>query len=154
MDAPIQAQPPEATSRILRVRTEDLPIVWFPVASLLSPLLQRLKTHDTEDVRRMIMGSQAHLWVQWSGNLDCAVVTEFITYPKGVWLRIWLTVARQGALVDWPAFAPIMSDWALRHGCQDEIEMQGRPGWKRRYPGLKEVRVTMRLPIGKRDEPV
>lgn len=111
---------------------------WPHVAPLLARAVERMKTHDTEDVRKMILSGNAHLWIQWSDGADAAGVTQFINYPKGLWLRIWLAGARDGVKVLWPEFQKHIIEFAHANNCAG-IRHEGRNGWMKLHAQINGV---------------
>ena len=95
MSAALHAVPAE--SRVYQVGVEKVMPLWPTWEPLLKRALRGVETHDALDVRRAVLGEQAHLWIQWNGSLEAFVVSEFVTYPKGVWLRLWLAASEQDA---------------------------------------------------------
>jgi hypothetical protein len=135
---------PETVSRqVFRVSVDNVTPLWPQVEPIIARVLRGHLTHDTEDVRRLIMGQSAQLWVQYSDGVEAIVVSEFVSYPKGVWLRIWLVGTAEGATMDSAACLASLSQWRDMHGCKG-FEAMGRMGWLRRYPELKFVGALMR----------
>lgn len=132
-------------SEIVRVNTENVTPLWPQVAPLIEPILVAVGTHDIEDVRKALLVTQAHLWVQWTGEVEAAVVTDFSSYPKGVWLRIWLMGTKPGAKIEWAKFQALLDDFKKAHGCVG-TEIWGRGGWARRYMDARRDFIVLRKP--------
>lgn len=133
-------------TKALRLAPENITPLWDQIVPLLSDPLVRAGTHDEEDVRLALLGGRAHLWIQWSGVVDAAGVTEFVAYPKGLWLRIWLSGSKLGVKVDWVALDEIVSEFARANRCVG-LEAIGRKGWLKRFPRLETVAAVMRLKL-------
>lgn len=120
---------------ITLVLSHNLGNAWPHCMPLLKPAVDRLQTHTIEDVRKSLFCNQAHLWLQWSNEKgEAAAVTEFVNYPQGLWLRIWLMGAARGAQVLWDQFEKAIIGFAADNNCAG-IEHYGRKGWAKRYPG-------------------
>ena len=126
----------------------NIPQVWSEVEPLLEPAVAISETHNAEDVFRSLMGGKAQLWVQWSGKIDAAVVTEFIDYPRGLWFRFWLAGAVKEAEVLWKKFYETLYGFAKQSLCVG-IEDCGRGGWDHYAPHAKKVASLRRIKIGK-----
>jgi hypothetical protein len=129
--------------RVFQVAVENVMPLWPLWEPLLVRALRNLDTHNATDVRRAVLGEQAHLWVQWDGTLQAFIVTEFAVYPRGTWLRLWLAGAAQDAPMDDDAFEDALAVWRDAHNCRG-YEIIGRMGWLRRFPELRFQGSVMR----------
>lgn len=129
--------------QVFRVSVENVTPIWPQVAPVVERVLRGHLTHDVEDVRRLIMGQSAQLWVQYTDHVEAVIVSEFVSYPKGVWVRIWLVGAANGEEMDSAMCLASLSQWRDMHGCKG-FEAMGRMGWLRRYPEMKFVGALMR----------
>lgn len=103
--------------------------VWPHVEPLLAPAIERFGTHSVDDMRKVLLSGNAQLWLQWAnGEADAAGVTEFVNYPRGLWLRIWLMGARDGAKILWEEFKKHIMGFAYANHCAG-IRHEGRKGW-------------------------
>ena len=118
---------------IVRVMPENIQRCWPAVAPLLELALDACPTHSIEDVRKSLLSCGSHLWVNWEGQINFAMVTEFVAYPKGLMCRMWLAGMALGTAVDWDEWRDVITEFARRNGCR-WFGLLGRPGWKRRYP--------------------
>lgn len=112
--------------------------VWPQVEMLLSPCIALHGTHNPEDVRKSILGGNSQLWIEWSDKTEAAVVTEFVPYPKGLWLRFWLAGALKDAKIQWNDFYKTLEEFAKNNNCKG-IEDCGREGWSHYAPQAKKV---------------
>lgn len=120
---------------------------WASVYPLLEAAISIAETHSMEDVRKAILGGQAQLWVQWKDGIEASVVTEFINYPRGTWLRFWLAGAKPEAKVDWEAFFETLVKFANENKCMG-IEDCGRIGWAKYCPeNVKNVGQVRRMAL-------
>jgi hypothetical protein len=136
-------KPAEAPRSVFMVAVENVMPLWPQWEPLLIRALRGAETHDALDVRRMVLGEQAHLWVQWAGRLEAFVVTEFAHYPKGTWLRLWLTAAAPDCEQDTTMTEDALAVWKDAHNCRG-YEVIGRMGWLRRFPEMRFVGAVMR----------
>lgn len=109
--------------------------VWPQVAAILKPVVDRMGTHDVEDIRRAIMAGVAQLWVQWSGMVEATIVTEFKSYPKGLWLNVWLFSALKDRKPNEAEFERHIFSFMEENGCAG-VQYSGRRGFKERYKHL------------------
>lgn len=72
-----------------------------------------------------------------------AAVTEFVDYPKGLFLRVWLAGATPHRRMDMDAFLETLDRWRIANGCV-EFELVGRPGWARVFPWARMAGLVMR----------
>jgi hypothetical protein len=149
-------KPVEQRRSVFMVAVENVMPLWPMWQPLLMRALRGMETHDAIDVRRMVLGEQAHLWVQWNGAvqqmaagqqnglpLEAFVVTEFATYPKGQWLRLWLAGAEPDTPMDDAMFEDALAVWKDANNCRG-YEVIGRMGWLRRFPEGRFVGCIMR----------
>lgn len=129
--------------KVFPVTVENVMPIWPQWEPLLKIALRNAETHDALDVRRAVLGEQAHLWAQWSDRLEAFVVTEFATYPKGVWLRLWLAGCVHDADFNSEALEDALAAFKDAHNCRG-YELIGRMGWLRRFPEARFVGVVMR----------
>lgn len=107
--------------------------------------LRGVPTHTADDVRRMLLGQTAHLWVQDGNPVAAMAITEFAAYPQGVWLRVWLGATRDDATpFDTEAFVKATRQWYRYHNCRG-FEAIGRQGWLKRVPGARAEGFVMRI---------
>lgn len=128
---------------VLRVAPDNITPLWPQVVPLLGKVLDRARTHDAEDVRRMLLVQTAQLWIQWNERVEAAVVTEFVTYPKGLFVRLWLAGALPQITVEWVALEDMIGGWAKANHCAG-LELVGRMGWLRRFPKAAFEGIVMR----------
>jgi hypothetical protein len=121
---------------VFRIAPPEVTATWARVVGFFSPVFAQCKTHDPDDVRQAILLQKAQLWVQWNSTdavIECAFVTEFIGYPKGVWVRLWLGGAAPDAKVDYHAVQGALTLWARQNSARG-FEIVGRHGWLRKFP--------------------
>lgn len=136
---------PARLESVFRVAVENITPLWPQLEPLLEKPLTMRPTHDTEDVRKLLMGQVCHLWVQMDGSiLEAFVITEFSAYPKGVWLNAWLAAARDDARFDYWRFRDVLCDWAISHQCRG-VSAIGRVGWLKKYPEARYEGVCVRM---------
>ena len=130
---------------IYRVFPWNISQNWQQFADVLAPAIAMTPTHNAEDVRLACMSGRADMWAQWEEPIvESAAVTEFISYPRGLWLRIWLGACRPDRKQDSAGFLREFKQWARVNGCLG-IEIAGRMGWARRFPEFKIEGVGMRM---------
>ena len=128
---------------IMRVAVDNIMPLWSQIVPMIEGALNGSATHDVEDVRRMLMAQAAHLWVQWTDRVEALLITEFVAYPKGLWLRIWLASAVQDVKLDHLSFYDMLCKWRDDNQCCG-FEALGRPGWLRKFPEFRVQGLVMR----------
>lgn len=133
-------------SEVFMIHAAHIPSVWGQVSKLLEPAAAIFATHDIDDVRKEIMGGNKQLWADWNGEAKAAAVTEFVSYPKGLALRIWLFGAKSDVEVAWEDFKKKFIEFAQLSKCK-WIEHCGRDGWIRRDEKHKKLANFYRMEI-------
>jgi len=129
---------------IFRVFPENIARLWPQVSPLFAPLLAERPTYSDEDARLLCMGGAGQLWVQWQEpTVEAAIVTEFATYPRGCWVRIWLDGARKDCRQDHHGFLSELEKWRDVNGCRG-FECIGRAGWAKLFPQAKLEGIMLR----------
>lgn len=134
----------DISSLVMRVMPENVTPLWPQLERLFLPALALVSTHTCEDVRRAVMSMEAQLWAQMNGStVEAAATTEFIRYPVGMYLRVWLAGGKKGVRFDDAQFFEIMNRWREQHDCVG-FEAIGRHGWLRRFPRANVEGLVMR----------
>ncbi len=133
-------------TEVFPASVENVIQLWPRWEPLLRRALKGIETHQPIDIRRAVLGEQAHLWVQWTGRLEAFVVTEFVDYPQGRWLRLWLAATADGVEFAQDKFLEVLSAWRDANDCRG-FELIGRMGWLRRFPDARFVGVIMRTSV-------
>jgi len=135
-----------AVSTVMRVMPENVTPLWPQVEPLLAPELAMTRTHTTDDVRRVIMSGLAHLWIQYSDRVEAVAVTEFVNYPLGLSLRVWLGGASSDVRMKRHEFRDVTGRFAALNGCK-WLEACGRHGWMKVFPESEYTGVLMRIEV-------
>lgn len=135
--------PSQPQHTIIRVAPENVMPLWPQVEPLIRLGMRGIPTHEPEDVRLMLMDMRAHLWIQWSGKVDAVVVTQFMVYPRGCWLLMWVAGAARGAHLDYQAFDAVTEEFRRANGCRGR-EIRGRIGWVRKFSQADMEAVVLR----------
>lgn len=129
---------------VMRVMPENITPLWPQFETLFAPALALVSTHSVEDVRRACMSMRAQLWAQMRGDIvESAATTEFVDYPVGMYVRVWLAGTRPGVRFDDIGFFDVMDRWRERNGCVG-FEAIGRHGWLRKFPDAKIEGLVLR----------
>jgi len=121
---------------VFAVKPCDVSATWANVVDFFKPIFATSRTHEPNDVRDILLTQKAQLWVQWNiteAKIEAAFVTEFIGYPMGVWIRLWLGGAAHDAKVDYQAVERALTNFARQNSCRG-FEIVGRHGWLRKFP--------------------
>lgn len=132
---------------ILRVNPTDVAALWGQVEPLVTLALRNADTHDSEDVRGALLCGTATLFVQYSDMVEAIAITQFITYPKGIWLNVWLVAAGTGSELDDDEFFQTIDHYRQINGCRGFQYTGARQGWAKRFPGFKPEGINMRKTI-------
>ena len=135
-------------SAVFRVAYDNIAPLWAQVAPLVELGLRGTPTHDVEDVRRSLYTSSCQLWAQCDiPVVEAIVVTEFVPYPRGLWLRTWLAAADpNGPGMDHAECFRVIGAWAREQLCRG-VEAIGRHGWLRHYPTAHVEGLYMRISL-------
>lgn len=136
-------------ARVFKVAVENIMPLWPQLQPLLARVLPMIKTHNEEDIRKLLLGQMAQLWIQWSDRVEAFLVSEFAAYPRGVWVRAWLAAAAPDAKFSDSGFFVALSDWAEAHKCRG-LEGGGRIGWLRKFPGATLEGIHARITFDER----
>lgn len=128
------------------VHTAHIPKLWEQVIPILEPALVIFNTHDISDAKKDVMSGSKQLWVDYDNLVQGSAITEFVSYPKGLWLKIWIFGVRKEAKIAWEKFEEKFIEFAKLSGCVG-IEHCGRPGWERRNPLHKKISVIYRMAL-------
>lgn len=123
---------------------------WPKVALLLQEAIDMSGTHNIDDVRKKLLAGHAQLWVQWNEGVEACAVTEFVDYPRGLWLRVWLAGADDQEKGRWAEFQDMIVEFAMANDCIG-VENWGRKGWEKLHahlPKCKSVAVIYRYNLG------
>lgn len=139
MDGVINIEP-----SVMRIMPENVTPLWSQLSALFKPALAMISTHTLEDVRRSIIAMRSQLWAQMDGATVCsAATTEFVDYPVGLFVRVWLAGSRPDYQFNDGAFFDVMDRWREANGCVG-FEAIGRHGWLRKYPRATVEGLIMR----------
>jgi hypothetical protein len=131
-------------AHVLRVMPENVTPLWPQLAALFRPALAMVSTHTDEDVRRAIMAMRAQLWVQMVNDVVVsAATTEFVDYPAGLFVRVWIVGAVPDRKMDIQAFVDLLDRWRRDNKCLG-FEWIGRHGWLKHFPDAKVEGLLMR----------
>jgi hypothetical protein len=129
----------------MRVMPENIGVLWTQLAELFRPALALSSTHKADDVRRSLMAMRAQLWAQMDGDtVEAAATTEFVDYPAGMFVRVWLAGARRDRKLNDMAFFDLLNRWRVGNRCIG-FEAIGRHGWLRRAPSARVEGLVMRM---------
>lgn len=134
-----------SVSTIMRIMPENVTPLWPQFEALFAPALRMVSTHKTEDVRLAVMAMRAQLWAQMDGDtVEGAATTEFVEYPAGMYVRVWLAGSRPDCKFDENAFFDVINRWRERNRCVG-FEAIGRHGWLRKFPKAVVEGLIMRF---------
>jgi len=135
-------------STVFRVAYDNIAPLWPQVAPLVERGLRGTPTHTVEDVRRALYSGSCQLWAQCDMPVvEAIVITEFVPYPQGLWLRAWIGATdANGPGMDHDDLFRVISKWARDQHCRG-FEAIGRHGWLRHYPTAQVEGLYMRVSL-------
>jgi len=134
----------DISSEIMRIMPEHVTPLWPQFEAIFVPALRLVSTHTPEDVRRAVLIGRAQLWAQMDGGtVEAAATTEFVDYPVGVFVRVWLAGCRSDRDFMYDGFYELMERWRENNRCVG-FEAIGRHGWLRKFPRAKVEGLVMR----------
>ena len=130
---------------VMRVMPENITPLWPQLEALFAPALVMVCTHTVEDVRRSLMAMRSQLWAQMDRDIvEAAATTEFVDYPAGLFVRVFMVGARRDRKLNDDAFFDLLDAWRTANKCVG-FEAIGRHGWLRRIEGARVEGLVMRL---------
>jgi hypothetical protein len=116
--------------------------IWPHVAHLVRRAMERGRMGRFADVQRDVLGANAYLWLAIAqGDVLAAAVTQ-VTQENDH--RLCTIVACGGRdFARWGGLIEGLEDYARAEGCA-RVEIAGRPGWRKRLPGYRLVKVVIR----------
>lgn len=139
----------QTTKRICAVPIEHLAFLWPQAEPHLEQALRResFRRFLTSDVLPLLLDGKAQLWISWDDKrheVEAAMVTEIIQYPRLKECRVWLIGGRN--MKAWSAeFRDETEAYAVAHGC-DIMGAGGRRGFAR-VGGYREIGVDLIKPL-------
>jgi hypothetical protein len=132
-----------ASAELACVPPDRVAALWPHVAPDIARAMARGGMGRFADVEADVLGANAYLWLALHADAILAAAVTKVTQEEGG-ARLCTIVACGGR--DWPRFGVLIAgleDYARAEGCA-RIEICGRPGWQRRLPGYRTVKVVMR----------
>jgi hypothetical protein len=118
---------------LTKVSTEVLPAVWPQCYDLLKAPAERDGLFLIEDVWATLITGKASLFIEYEGSvIKAAVVTEFVSFPRALLLRLWLMGATRGEEVDYAGLRALTEEWA-KVNAANGLQIIGRSGWSRKF---------------------
>lgn len=119
-----------------RLSKENVARFWGAIEALLAQAIEAGATHHPSDVLEALTRGDADCWVKWTDEgISCAVVTEVLSFPRGLRVRVWLAGAKGGE-TDWREFDEGLCDYGRQIGAS-WIDIVGRIGWLKKFPKLE-----------------
>jgi hypothetical protein len=115
---------------------------WPQIENLIAPSLAISKTHSAENIRRAILSGKAQAFVEYQDKIKAIVITEFVDYPLGLFLRVWLG-GSTGENPHWSEIRNMTKKFAEDNKCVG-LEIIGRKGWAKVFSTLHQEAVMLR----------
>ncbi|CAM6001449.1 unnamed protein product [Sphagnum balticum] len=103
-----------------RLSVMNVAALWPQIEELLKLDKSLGLTHNLNDIHKMIMAHRVDVWIQFYKPFNCLealVITEFVNYPRGLFLRAWIACCLPTAKLDDEAFYHLISNWASNNNC-------------------------------------
>jgi hypothetical protein len=116
--------------------------IWPHVSHLIRRAMDRGGMGRFEDVQRDVLTANAYLWLAVeSGSVLAAAVTQVTQQADH---RLCTIVACGGlGWTRWGGLIEGLESYARAENCQ-RIEIAGRPGWRKRLPDYRLVKIVIR----------
>jgi hypothetical protein len=116
--------------------------VWPHVSDLIRRAMERGGMGRFEDVERDVLTANAYLWLAVDGGSALAAAVTQVTQQRDH--RLCTIVACGGhAWARWGALIEGLESYARAENCQ-RVEIAGRPGWRKRLPDYRLVKIVIR----------
>tara|TARA_R110002167_G_scaffold50981_4_gene147936 strand:- start:542 stop:1012 length:471 start_codon:yes stop_codon:yes gene_type:complete len=132
-------------SQISYVPPKDVGLIWKQIKPLLlKPLEIDGFAYMPKDIFDSLLKKKMQLWISWNvkqNNVEAAIVTEIIDYPRLRSCRYFLAGGTN--MKSW--FNPIkeqIEQWAKLNKCQ-RIELVGRKGWVKWLRDYKQKHIIL-----------
>jgi len=132
-------------SQISYVPPKDVGLIWKQIEPLLlKPLEIDGFAYMPKDIFDSLLKKKMQLWISWNvktNNVEAAIVTEIIDYPRLRSCRYFLAGGTN--MKSW--FNPIkkqIEQWAKLNKCQ-RIELVGRKGWVKWLKDYKQKHIIL-----------
>ena len=132
-------------SQISYVPPKDVGLIWKQIEPLLlKPLEIDGFAYMPKDIFDSLLKKKMQLWISWNvktNNVEAAIVTEIIDYPRLRSCRYFLAGGTN--MKSW--FNPIkeqIEQWAIKNKCQ-RIELVGRKGWVKWLKDYKQQHIIL-----------
>jgi hypothetical protein len=136
---------PYSDSQISYVPPKDVGLIWKQIEPLLlKPLEIDGFAYMPKDIFDSLLKKKMQLWISWNvktNNVEAAIVTEIIDYPRLRSCRYFLAGGTN--MKSW--FNPIkeqIEQWAIKNKCQ-RIELVGRKGWVKWLKDYKQQHIIL-----------
>ncbi len=124
------------------VAPDDVPKIWPHISHMIKRAMERGGMGRFEDVERDVLTNNSYLWLAMEGSsLLASAVTKVTTEADH---RLCTIIACCGH--DWERWGGLIAGlekYARAEGC-GRIEICGRPGWVKRLPSYRTVKVVIR----------
>src|ERR1700761_3703923 len=120
--------------KVIQLAPANIAGLWPSIAAIIKPAVDQVSTHTVTDIYRSVLTMRAQMWVEMD-DLDviAATVTEFVDYPSGLYLRIWLCGSCPGTPMDNEMWLEAIDQYRSASGAIG-FECIGRHGWLKRFP--------------------
>jgi len=129
---------------IIQLLPQNIVALWPQIAPIIRPAVVLVSTHTVSDIYRAVVSMRAQVWASvHETKVLAAVISEFVDYPAGLFVRIWIAASLPEVPFDTAAFMEKLDEWRCASNAIG-FEAVGRMGWLKRYPGLKCEGLIMR----------
>lgn len=130
------------TAELSCVDPEQVKVIWPHISHMIKRAMERGGMGRFEDVERDVLSRNAYLWLAMESSSVLASAVTQVTQEG--FMRLCTIVACAGH--DWERWGHMiegLEKYAKAEGCQ-HIEICGRPGWIKRLPDYRTVKVVIR----------
>jgi hypothetical protein len=116
--------------------------IWPHVSHLIRRAMERGRMGRFADVERDVLAANAYLWLAVEQDVVLAAAVTQVTEDADGRLCTILACGGSG-WARWGGLIEGLESYARAEGCR-RIEIAGRPGWRRRLPGWRLVKIVIR----------
>lgn len=131
---------------IFTIQPDEIDRLWDLVRPHLERFERETQRTDAETMRRQVRDRERQLWgLAHEGEITGVVVTEIYPTARGNVCWIWAAAGSESLAGMRQAYEEI-EGWARSLGCVS-IGIQGRKGWQRVLPQMKQTAVVLEMTL-------
>ena len=122
-------------------QVNEIEVMWPELVPLIKEVLKKHeKDYTLESIKEMLLNQEVQLWTSYNEQIEAFVLTHIAIYPKHKICDIFMCGGSN--LGNWLGFMKNIEAWAKSIDCKS-VRIQGRIGWKKKFPDFKQTRIIM-----------